>query len=132
MNLEEVRVFDLATRVQSMIRDYVRYRATTKTGTEEDFARWTVIGADGRRSVNAPQEYRDARERICEDAFLSMRGCRSRQDFVTYFTGTVCAAPQYLPADEFRGIAEALLADDERWEEIRALSMLALSGLRRI
>jgi CRISPR-associated protein Cmx8 len=128
---ERARVFDLATRVHGMVRDYVRWRTAAKSGIEEDFAAWTTTDGD-RRTVNAPQAYREARERVCEDAFLAMRACRSRQDFVAYFTGTICAAPQFLPAEEFRGIAAALLADEDRWEEIRALSMLALSGLRRV
>jgi CRISPR-associated protein Cmx8 len=132
MMTQHPTTFDLAARVRSMMSQYVRRRTVAKCGIEENFPAWTTVDANGRRTVNPPQPYREARERVCQDAFLAMRACRSRQDFATYFTGTICAVPQFLPEEEFRGIAAALLADDDRWEDVRTLAMLALSDLSRV
>ena len=71
-----------------------------------------------------PQEYREAREKVCSDAFLAMRGRRD-QEFVEYFTGTICSVPQYLSQEEYIAVARALMTD---WERIKILSMLALSA----
>jgi CRISPR-associated protein Cmx8 len=132
MTTEQPPAFDLATRIRGMMRQYVLQRTEAKCGIKEDRAAWTTTGVDGRRVVNPPQPYREARERVCQDAFLAMRACRSRQDFATYFTGTICAVPQFLPEAEYRGVAAVLLADDDRWEDMRTLAMLALSDLSRV
>ncbi len=68
---------------------------------------------------------REARERVCSDAFLAMRGRRD-QEFVEYFTGTICSVPQYLKQEEYVTLVGELIKD---WGKIKVLSMLALSAL---
>jgi len=117
--------FDLGTRVNDMVHAYVLRR--TEVRSDMKWAEYRALSDhDPRRDA-----YRDARERVCTDAFLAIRSRRSRQDFVEYFTGTICSVPQYLPPGEYTGLAGALLSPD-RWEEVKALTMLALAGLARL
>jgi CRISPR-associated protein Cmx8 len=117
--------FELSTRVNDMVRAYVLRRTEAKGEMKwEDYT--TLSDGDPRRA-----KYRDAREKVCADAFFALRSRRARQDFVEYFTGTICSVPQYLPPGDYAGLARALLAADH-WEEVKALAMLALAGLARL
>lgn len=111
----------LAKRVHDMVRAYVMRKTEDRARgvTWEEFK--------GGNDPEKKRKYREAREKICKDAFLALRGRRAQEDFVNYFTGTICSVPQFLPESEYQSIARVLLA--ERWEEIKTLSMLALSGL---
>lgn len=73
-----------------------------------------------------PPEYIEARQKICMDAFLAMRSRRD-QEFIEYFTGTICSVPQFLPSDDYVFVSQALLEEDG-WERVKTLSMLALSA----
>jgi CRISPR-associated protein Cmx8 len=53
-----------------------------------------------------------------------MRG-RHEQDFVEYFTGTICSVPQYLPEEDFLLVSQSLI--NER-DKVKALAMLAVSA----
>ncbi|MBI5014593.1 MAG: type I-MYXAN CRISPR-associated protein Cmx8 [Deltaproteobacteria bacterium] len=118
---EEERLDALATRVYRLIRDYANARTEGKSGKKyQDFKG----NRDEKGRVVYPTEYREAREKVCSDAFLAMRGRRD-QDFVEYFTGTVCAVPHFLPEEEYLAITQALLSD---WQTVKTLSMLALSA----
>lgn len=117
--------FDPSTRVNDMVRAYVVRR--TEVRTDMKWEDYTALSDDDPRRVT----YRDAREKVCADAFLAIRSRRGRQDFVEYFTGTICSVPQYLPQRDYAGLAGALLAAD-RWEEVKALAMLSLAGLARL
>lgn len=117
----------LAERIRSMVRAYVMRKTEAKCGISWDSFK------DRRRSDNkldVPQKYREARQKICMNAFLALRSRGAREDFVSYFTGTVCSVPQYLPDEEYQTVAQALMSD--RWEEAKALAMLALSACSNI
>lgn len=123
----EKKAVDLSKRVYDMVSAYVFRKTETRCGIGwDDFKDKRT--ADGRLDV--PQQYREAREKVCSSAFLAMRSRKSREDFVAYFTGTICSVPQYLPEQEYDALAEGLLAD--KWEEVKNLSMLALAGLSKI
>ncbi|WP_025322480.1 type I-MYXAN CRISPR-associated protein Cmx8 [Deferrisoma camini] len=118
---EEERIDALALRVHRLIRGYVNARTEERSGKKyKDFKN----NRDDKGRVIYPKEYREAREKVCSDAFLAMRGRRD-QDFVEYFTGTICSVPHYLPEDDYLAVAQALLAD---WQTVKTLSMLALSA----
>ena len=125
--------FDLATRVHDLVARYVQRRTETRCGiTWDSFKdRFSVDETTGRQRREVPQAYREAREKVCTDAFLAMRARRSREEFVTYFTGSICAVPQFLPRAEFAAFASTLL-DEERWEDIKSLAMLALAALAQV
>jgi CRISPR-associated protein Cmx8 len=129
-----VTVVDLSRRVHDMIAQYVNRRTERRSGIKwDEFKdRRVTDPSTGRTRLDVPTQYREAREKVCMDAFLAMRACHSREDFVAYFTGTICAEPQYLPMADYQELAEALLGGDDRWEQVKALSMLALSALQRV
>lgn len=111
----------LAERIYQLVGSFVRYKTETKSGKRwEDFK--DKKDNDGR--IQFPREYREALEKICSDAFLAMRG-RREQDFVEYFSGTICSVPQFLPENDYIGVSRALITD---WEKVKTLSMLALSA----
>ena len=101
----------LEKRIYDMIGAYVRYKAEAKSGVKADFTN---------------KKYLDARQKACADVFLAMRSRRD-QDFIEYFTGTICSVPQFLPPDDYVFVSQALL-DDGGWEKVKALSMLALAA----
>lgn len=78
-------------------------------------------------------EYQEAVKKICNGAFLALRG-RKGSDIAEYFTGTLCSHPQFMKSspknednDEFILIARALVDPEER-EKIKLFAMLALSA----
>jgi len=111
----------LAQRVYRLIRAYVNQKTEAKSGRKyEDFKNQK----DEKGRTQYPTAYREAREKVCADAFLAMRGRRDT-DFVEYFTGTICSVPQWLPEEDFLAVSQALLTDAEK---VKTLSMLALSA----
>lgn len=125
---------ELAHRVHDLIRAYVMARTDLRSpvawGTFKDS--YVIDEQSQRRRLNVPSAYREAREKVCLDAFLAMRGRRSREDFIAYFTGTICSVPQFLPREEHAKLAQKLLSEPEGWEEVKSLAMLALAGLASV
>lgn len=123
---------DLAARVHDMVRAYVRRRTEDKCDIKwASFKDNRITTESGRTRVNTPAKYSETQEKVCSDVFFALRSARTREDFVTYFTGTICSVPQFLPEAEYQGIAIALLQKDDTWEDIKSLSMLAISALSR-
>jgi CRISPR-associated protein Cmx8 len=107
--------------IHRLIRNYVLRKTEEKSGIK-----WKAIkdnrDADGRRMI--PQAFRDAREKVASDTFLAMRS-RREQDFVDYFTASICSVGQFLPEAEYQTVADALLRCPE---DVKTLSLLALSA----
>jgi CRISPR-associated protein Cmx8 len=123
---------DPTQRIYKLVRAYVMTRTERKCGFAWDsFKDRKIKDEKGLEHIDVPPEYRKERESVCTSAFLRIRSCRSRQDFIDYFTGTICSVPQYLPPAEFEQVSMTLL-DEENWEDVKALAMLALSGLSRV
>jgi len=113
----------LEKRIYDMVGAYVRFKTEAKSGVKwADFKDKKT--PEGKLTI--PSAYLEARQKICADAFLAMRS-RREQDFIEYFTGTVCSVPQFLPAEDYVFVSQALL-EDQGWEKIKALSMLALAA----
>ena len=111
----------LALRVYRLIQTYVNRRSEEKSGKKfQDFRQ----NKDEQNRIIYPDEYREARGKVCSDAFLSLRSRRD-QDFIDYFTGTICSVPQFLPEADFLMVSQALTAD---WPRVKTLAMLALSA----
>ncbi|MFN7932977.1 MAG: hypothetical protein U0R19_06595 [Bryobacteraceae bacterium] len=123
---------EIASRIFRLVQTYVISRAERKTGIPWDSFKdkRKKDEASGRERMDVPEKFREARESIATQAFLRARACRSRQDFVDFFSGTVCSVPQFLPREEFERISVALL-DEERWEDLKSLTMLALSSVSK-
>jgi CRISPR-associated protein Cmx8 len=113
----------LERRVYDMIGAYVGHKAEAKSGIKrKDFRDKGT--QDGKRAI--PSEYLKARQEVCADVFLAMRS-RREQDFIGYFTGTICSVPQFLPPDEYVFVSQTLL-EEGGWEKVKTLSMLALAA----
>lgn len=116
---DEGRDHLLARRIYDLVRHYTRIKAENRSGKKLDGFK---KNEDGKTIY--PQEYREAVEKVCMDAFLAMRG-RREQDFVEYFTGTICSVPQFLPPEDYLLVSQSLLDD---WERIKSLAMLSISA----
>lgn len=117
---------ELEKRIHQMVAAYVYRKTEARSNIKwEDIKDHLKGEGDGRVA-----QYREAREKVCSNAFLAIRSRKSREDFTTYFTGTICSVPQYLPESEYQKVSKALLGDE--WEDVKSLSLMALSGLSRI
>ena len=113
----------LEKRIYEMIGAYVRQKTEARSNLKwSDFKDKKT--PDGKMAI--PTVYVEARQKICMDAFLAMRS-RREQEFIEYFTGTICSVPQFLPADAYVFVSQALL-EENGWEKVKTLSMLALSA----
>lgn len=116
---EEGKDSQLSVRVYDLIKQYVKLKAESKSGLLVN-----RFQKDDNQRIVYPEGYREAVEKVCSDAFLAMRG-RREQDFVEYFTGTICSVSQYFAKNDFLLVSQTLLDD---WERVKTLSMLALSA----
>ncbi|MEX0762321.1 MAG: hypothetical protein WD208_12395 [Dehalococcoidia bacterium] len=134
MTEQQTEAFDLARRVRDMVSAYVYKRTDARSNVQwADFKnRWITNEATGSKRRDVPQAYLAAREKVCRETFLALRSRRNREDFVAYFTGTICSVPQFLPESEYQGIATAMLERSDAWEDVKSLSMLAVSSLAHI
>ncbi len=135
MTREQMSDIDRFSRIiQRLVNKYVEGRAEAKTGKRvKDFHKETVNGKVRRLY---PNDFREAQQRVCSDAFLSMRS-RHDQDFVEYFVGSICSVGQYLPPHDYQFLTSILMRKSQRdatgpilpcWEDVKALAMIAVSA----
>ncbi len=133
MNDDEL-LKQLGLVIQRLVNKYVEGRAEAKTGKKvKDFPKKTVEGKERRLY---PNEFREAQQRVCSDAFLAMRP-RHDQDFVEYFAGSICSVAQYLPPADYQFLTRILLTKPDpnpvvrkglTWEDVKAVAMIAVSA----
>lgn len=126
---ESTETTDLSKRVHEIIQQYVYRRTEDKARMSWQEARNSARQDPQTGRMQTHPDYRDARLKVCQDAFLAIRARRARQEFVAYFTGTICSVPQFLPLPQYQLIAQALLGAGDEWEDVKALAMLSLSAL---
>ena len=127
MTDDTARRVALARRVHEMVATYVRGRTESRTGIE--LKEIPLVEENGRRRRRYPERWLETQPKVAQEAFLQMRARRQQQDFVEYFAGTICSVGQFLPGSEYPVLAEALLAEGDSWEDIRALAMIAISTM---
>jgi CRISPR-associated protein Cmx8 len=75
---------------------------------------------------------KDNKEKIAKEAFLAIRSRKDKEDFITYFTSTICSVSQRLGEEGYITLVQSLYENESEseagWQKIRALSMLALSA----
>jgi CRISPR-associated protein Cmx8 len=124
------RPSSLESIVYRLVRTYVRTKTEQRSGiTYATFKDRRVADDAGRERVRYPQAYTEAQEKVCSDLFLGLRSRRDR-DFVSYFTGTVGSVAQgrnLSDEQDFRVVVRALL-DEDRWQDVKTLAMLATSA----
>jgi CRISPR-associated protein Cmx8 len=131
---EEERLKHLSVIVKRLVDKYVEGRAEAKTGKKvSEFPKETV---DGRERRIYPNGFREAQQRVCSDAFLSMRS-RHDQDFVDYFAGSICSVAQYITEEELQYLVLILMTKPDPnplapklpcWEDVKAIAMIAVSA----
>jgi CRISPR-associated protein Cmx8 len=131
---EEERLKHLSVIIKRVVDNYVEGRAEAKTGKKvSEFPKETV---DGRTRRVYPNEFREAQQRVCSDAFLSMRS-RHDQDFVDYFVGSICSVAQYISGEELQFLVRVLMTKPDAnplapkilsWEDVKAVAMIAVSA----
>jgi CRISPR-associated protein Cmx8 len=110
----------LAAVVQRMVWTYATRRA-------EGRARVKYEDVKARKLPAEMQKYNDELERAAREAFLSVRS-RTGADFREFFVGTICAVHQSVGANGYELLSNAL-RDQQQIDEVRTLTMLALSTL---
>lgn len=82
---------------------------------------WKEIEHDAKKKA----EYNEKKRALARTTFYSVRS-RSDDDFVEYFTGTLCSVSQHMSEQGFLRIAQSLFAEPDK---IRTLTLLALTAL---
>ncbi|MEM7182596.1 MAG: type I-MYXAN CRISPR-associated protein Cmx8 [Spirochaetota bacterium] len=84
------------------------------------------------KGTEKEKDYNDKKEKVAKEAFLAIRGRKDKQDFINYFTASICAFSQRLGEDGYLTLVNSLYDDSSKaepgWEKVRALCMLALSA----
>lgn len=117
----------LETLIYRLVSNYVNRKTENKSNIKwDDIMKRPKIKDEktGKERLDIPKEYKDAREKVVADAFLSMRS-RREQDFVDYFTASICSVSQFLPEEEFPAVARALIQEPET---VKTITLLALSA----
>lgn len=121
----------LESIVYRLIQNFVRRKAEEKSGHRyEDFKDKRVIDEKSQKERLAiPPEYAAAKQRICSDVFLAFRSRRDN-DFVDFFTSTIGSVAQFLPAEDYQVLAQALMRTEgsQNRDDVKTLAMLALSA----
>ncbi len=131
---EEDRLKHLGVIAQRLVKKYVDGRAEAKTGKKvKDFPKRPIKDREVR---DYPEDFREAQQRVCSDAFLAMRS-RHDQDFVEFFAGSICSVAQFLPPDDFQFLIQTLMTKPDpnpvgqkglSWEDVKAVAMIAVSA----
>jgi CRISPR-associated protein Cmx8 len=103
--------------VYRLVSTYIREKLRNKYQKE-----WSKLTSDFER-----EEYNKLKGKIAREAFLAIRS-RTDEDFVEYFVSTLCSYYQFsLKGKGFDLVAQALY-DEEKRNQVRTLTMLALSA----
>lgn len=144
---EEEKGKHLSLVIQRIVNAYVEWRAEKKTGIKvSGLEKVPVKNKRGEplKKKNGetlmlpayPKEFREAQQRVCADAFLSMRS-RHDQDFVGYFAGSICQANHRMSQDNYQFLVGVLMTNPDpnpvgrkrlSWEDIKAIAMIAVSA----
>lgn len=100
-----------------LVSNYIREKLRNKYQLE-----WSKV-----KETSEERRYNEMKGKIAREAFLAIRS-RTDEDFVEYFVSTLCSYYQFsLKGEGFELVAEALY-DEEKRNQVRTLTMLALSA----
>jgi CRISPR-associated protein Cmx8 len=102
--------------IYQLVRTYVDQRARERAALGDK--RFDTMSEAEQR------KYREARSKVANTAFLSLRG-RREADVSEYFTGTLCAVGHFLKEEDFLLLGDTLMRSPDT---IKTLTMLALSA----
>ena len=131
---DEIRRLSLV--IQRLMNKYVDGRAAAKLQIKLEKLPKVVVNGKKRRVYPDPAKFREAQQRVCSDAFLSMRS-RHDQAFVDFFADSVCSVAQFLPPADYQFVIRVLLTNPDPnpagpkrlcWEDVKAIAMIAISA----
>ena len=103
--------------IYKLVRTYIREKLRNKYGLE-----WSKLNSEAEKN-----EYNEKKGKVAREAFLAIRS-RTDEDFIEYFASSICSYHQFsLKGDGFDLVARALY-DEEKRNQVRTLTMLALSA----
>ncbi len=94
-----------------MIRNYISMKLASKYGLRKEEIK-TV-------------KYAEMKEKLSKETFLAIRS-RTGDDFISYFSSSICSVGQYMNEERFLTLTKALFDETDK---VRTLSMLALSAV---
>jgi CRISPR-associated protein Cmx8 len=122
----------LAQLVLGVVRTYVNGRTAARTNMDRSTFP-SELDDQGRPRRRYSKEWFEARADVARQAFLQMRSNKSREDFVEYLTGTLCAHGLESGDAGYADLAARLVGQEaeraNRWEDVRSLAMLAVSTM---
>jgi len=103
--------------VYDLVSTYVREKLRNKYQLE-----WSKV-----KGTPDEKKFNEMKGKVARESFLAIRS-RTDEDFVEYFVSTLCSYSQFsLKGDGFDLVAGALY-DEEKRNQVRTLTMLALSA----
>lgn len=94
-----------------MIRNYISMKLASKYGFKKEEAK--------------TGKYIEMKEKLSKETFLAIRS-RTGEDFISYFSSSICSVGQYMNEERFLTLTKALFDETDK---VRTLSMLALSAV---
>ncbi len=114
---QEVIPKKLEEVIYDLVSTYIREKLRNKYQLE-----WSKV-----KGTPDEKKYNEMKGKIAREAFLAIRS-RTDEDFIEYFTSSICSYHQFsLKGDGFDLVAQALY-DGEKRNQVRTLTMLALSA----
>lgn len=110
--------------IYRLVRKFVNVKGAARVGLDWDDLLKKKKVVDDKEQLDLPQAFIESRQKLAASEFLAMRSRRD-QDFVDYFTMSICSVGQYLPQDDFATVAKALLTQPDN---VKTLTLLALSA----
>lgn len=108
------------TTIEAAIYQLVKIYLAKKLATRNGLQWKEVIG--NKKLIDL---YNDKKQALAKEAFYAARSRSSEQDFISYFTETLCSVSQQINEQEFMLVAQSLF---EETEKVRTLTLLALSA----
>lgn len=71
------------------------------------------------------KKYAETKAKVAKSAFLDIRSRTEQVDFINYFVSSLCSVPQYMKAEAYVELTQALYQETDK---IRTLTLLALSA----
>jgi len=104
---DEIQGEAIELTIFNLVREYVEAKTTAKTAIQKPKLK------KGDPYWKAPQTYQEEGQKICSNTFYRLRACKSRVDFMRYFTDTLCSVPHGLSKEKYQFIASALRDEEQ-------------------
>lgn len=129
-SMSEVTIQDSQRSIEALIFRLVSNYVSRKLKAKYDLewkSEWKGLKNEDLVKQFGYEDYTKKKAKIAKSAFLDVRSRTEQWDFIKYFTGTLCSVPQYMGTESYVQLAKDLY-DEQEYEKIRTLTLLALSA----